>query len=105
MPDKATTLILFGATGDLAARMLLPSLYALDRDGLLPDGLRIVATARSAHDDASFRAHAVEALRTHVPAAFIDPDATTRFAVMRSTADDAEAGASAMLHAMEAEQA
>ena len=32
----ASTLILFGATGDLAARMLLPSLYGLDVDGLLP---------------------------------------------------------------------
>ena len=36
MGAKAKTLILFGATGDLAARMLLPSLYGLHRDGLLP---------------------------------------------------------------------
>ena len=35
------------ATGDLAARMLLPSLYGLDSDGLLPGELRIVATART----------------------------------------------------------
>jgi len=48
------TLILFGATGDLAARMLLPSLYGLDSDGLLADQLRIVATARSQLDDAGF---------------------------------------------------
>jgi glucose-6-phosphate 1-dehydrogenase len=64
------TLILFGATGDLAARMLLPSLYGLDRDGLLPTALRIVATARSAHDDGGFREHARAALDAHVPAAF-----------------------------------
>ena len=67
---KATTLLLFGATGDLAARMLLPSLCALDRDGLLPPDLKIVGTARSAHDDASFRALARAALEAHVPAAY-----------------------------------
>ncbi|GAA4027932.1 glucose-6-phosphate dehydrogenase [Sphingomonas rosea] len=79
MPDKATTLILFGATGDLAARMLLPSLYGLVRDGLLPENLRIVATARSAHDDASFGALALEALKAHVPAAAFEPEAADRF--------------------------
>lgn len=79
MPDKATTLILFGATGDLAARMLLPSLYGLHRDQLLPQGLRIVATARSTHDEASFRAHAREALQSHVPENFFDDEAAGDF--------------------------
>jgi glucose-6-phosphate 1-dehydrogenase len=40
-------LLLFGATGDLAQRMLLPSLYGLHADGLLPPGLTITGTARS----------------------------------------------------------
>ncbi len=40
-------LILFGGGGDLALRMLLPSLYFLERDGLLPKGLKIIAAARS----------------------------------------------------------
>lgn len=40
-------LVLFGATGDLAKRMLLPSLFGLDADGLLSPAMRIVATARS----------------------------------------------------------
>ena len=79
MPAKAHTLILFGATGDLAARMLLPSLYGLDSEGLLPDGLRIIATARSAHDDASFRAHAGQALEEHVAASFLDAARADRF--------------------------
>ena len=39
MSDRISTLVMFGATGDLARRMLLPSLYGLDSDGLLPDGL------------------------------------------------------------------
>lgn len=53
--SSATLLTIFGATGDLAHRMLLPSLYGLQRDGLLPPALRVLATARSALDDAGFR--------------------------------------------------
>ncbi|HET9397846.1 MAG TPA: glucose-6-phosphate dehydrogenase [Sphingomicrobium sp.] len=71
--DKVSTLLLFGATGDLAHRMLLPSLYGLHAEGLLPDDFRIVCTARSELDDDKFRATAVEALKEHVPANFYDP--------------------------------
>jgi glucose-6-phosphate 1-dehydrogenase len=67
--NQASTLILFGATGDLARRMLLPSLYALDADGLLAPGLRIVATARSNLDPDAYRAFAADAIR-----AAIEPD-------------------------------
>ncbi|WP_298162713.1 glucose-6-phosphate dehydrogenase [Brevundimonas sp.] len=42
-----TALVLFGGGGDLAMRMLLPSLYFLEHDGLLPDGLKIIGAARS----------------------------------------------------------
>src|SRR4051794_36697588 len=55
MRDPVGKLLLFGATGDLAQRMLLPSLYGLHADGLLPEGLTITGTARSEHDDASYR--------------------------------------------------
>ena len=79
MPHKATTLILFGATGDLAARMLLPSLYGLDSDGLLPGELRIVATARSERSSDSFREHARTAIRDHVPDQFVDAAKLDRF--------------------------
>ncbi|MBX9731537.1 MAG: glucose-6-phosphate dehydrogenase [Sphingomonas sp.] len=61
-------LLLFGATGDLAQRMLLPSLFGLHADGLLPDGLTITGTARSEHDDDSYRAFAATALATYLPA-------------------------------------
>ena len=40
-------LVLFGGGGDLAMRMLLPSLYFLEHDGLLPAGLKIIGAARS----------------------------------------------------------
>ncbi|MEM6857751.1 MAG: glucose-6-phosphate dehydrogenase [Pseudomonadota bacterium] len=58
----ADRLLLFGATGDLARRKLLPSLCALDADNLLPSDLRIIATARSKLSDADYRAMARAAL-------------------------------------------
>jgi glucose-6-phosphate 1-dehydrogenase len=79
MPDKVSTLLLFGATGDLARRMLLPSLYGLDSDGLLPDDLRIIGTARTELDDDAFRGKARGALDEHLPAGFSQPELVERF--------------------------
>ena len=76
---NAETLLLFGATGDLAQRMLLPSLYGLDADGLLPPALRIVATARSEMDTDGFRAMARDALSRFVDADYLTEDAVARF--------------------------
>ncbi len=44
---EADAIVLFGATGDLARRMLLASLYFLDADGFLPKDFRVVASART----------------------------------------------------------
>ncbi len=68
MSFTADRLLLFGATGDLAQRMLLPSLCALHADRLVPDGLQIIGTARHEHDDASYRNFAREALEKFMPA-------------------------------------
>ena len=65
--DPVAKLLLFGATGDLSRRMLLPSLYGLHADGLLPEGLTIVGSARTDHDDKGFRDLAKEALGTFLP--------------------------------------
>ena len=67
LPFVAKKLLLFGATGDLSQRMLLPSLCALQADGLVSDELRIIGTARSDLDDAGFRAFAGEALEKYLP--------------------------------------
>ena len=67
MAFVADKLVLFGATGDLSQRMLLPSLCALDADGLVPPGLKIIGTARSDHDDAEFRRFAENALARYLP--------------------------------------
>ncbi len=65
----ATSLLLFGATGDLSRRMLLPSLFGLSADGLLHPDLRIIGTARSALDTAAFRDMAAKALEQ-----FLEPE-------------------------------
>ncbi len=79
MASKVSTLLMFGATGDLAGRMLLPSLYALDSDGHLPDDLKIVGTARTALDDAGFRARAEAALKEHLSEGLYQADVAERF--------------------------
>jgi glucose-6-phosphate 1-dehydrogenase len=59
-------IVLFGATGDLAKRKLIPGLYHLARAGLLPDRYRIVGSAPTqfAISDDDFRIHAREAVAT-----------------------------------------
>ena len=79
MDQKASTLLLFGATGDLARRMLLPSLYGLDSDGLLPPELRILGTARTVLDDAAFRERADAALKEHLHEGLYSDQVAQRF--------------------------
>lgn len=59
------SLVLFGASGDLAGRFLLPALAALRASGRLPDNLGVVGAARSDWDDQAFRRHAEQRLREH----------------------------------------
>jgi glucose-6-phosphate 1-dehydrogenase len=51
-------IVLFGSTGDLARRKLLPGLFHLYEASLLPPGYRIVGTSRKSLTDEEFRAHA-----------------------------------------------
>jgi len=74
-----STMLLFGATGDLARRMLLPSLYGLDADGLLPAKLQVVGTARTNLDDQGFRQWARAALKEHLPEGFLREEIVQRF--------------------------
>ncbi|HVB41687.1 MAG TPA: glucose-6-phosphate dehydrogenase [Streptosporangiaceae bacterium] len=57
-------IVLFGATGDLAKRKLLPGLFHLAKSGLLPTGYRVIgsAPAQFAMTDEQFRAHAKDAV-------------------------------------------
>ncbi|TCP94340.1 glucose-6-phosphate 1-dehydrogenase [Sphingomonas sp. PP-CE-1A-559] len=65
--NPVAKLLLFGATGDLAQRMLLPSLYGLHADGLLPEELTITGAARHEHDDKDYRTFAKKALDEFLP--------------------------------------
>jgi glucose-6-phosphate 1-dehydrogenase len=71
--------VIFGATGDLARRMLFPSLYFLDADGLLPKDLRIIGAARSLLRDSDFRADVEKAVRERNDGQ-VDAEAWKRFA-------------------------
>ena len=54
IPDDQV-IVLFGATGDLAKRKLLPGMFHLAQVGLMPKRFRIIGTARRAIDDEGFR--------------------------------------------------
>jgi glucose-6-phosphate 1-dehydrogenase len=67
-PDPGPTIfVLFGATGDLAKRMVLPAFYRLAIEGLLPKRWLLVGNGRGdvAHED--FRRHVREALTEFGP--------------------------------------
>ncbi|GAB3102139.1 glucose-6-phosphate dehydrogenase [Lysobacter terrae] len=68
MRTPASLLVIFGATGDLAQRMLFPSLYGLQADGLLPAAMRILGTGRTETDGDGFRAQIGDAIRRNVTA-------------------------------------
>jgi glucose-6-phosphate 1-dehydrogenase len=52
-PDHV--IVIFGANGDLSRRKLLPALYHLEEEGLMPDNYRIVGSSRSEMSDDDFR--------------------------------------------------
>ncbi|HEX7421858.1 MAG TPA: glucose-6-phosphate dehydrogenase [Thermoanaerobaculia bacterium] len=54
VPD-ASCLVIFGASGDLTQRKLIPGLYSLAHDGLLPAGQTIIGYARPEYTDEAFR--------------------------------------------------
>ncbi|MFC7959874.1 glucose-6-phosphate dehydrogenase [Rhodococcoides kroppenstedtii] len=57
-----TVFVLFGATGDLAKRMVLPAFYELAQEGLLPDDWALIGNGRGRKTDDEFRAHVRDAL-------------------------------------------
>jgi glucose-6-phosphate 1-dehydrogenase len=55
-------IVVFGASGDLARKKILPALFNLSTQGLLPERHAIVGYASSEWDDEAFRAHARDAV-------------------------------------------
>src|SRR4051812_46335707 len=91
-PLRPHVMVLFGATGDLARRKLLPGLFHLAQAGLLPE-CRIVGTSLDDLDDDGFRSHARAALDefSHhgVPEADWDHFAARLFYVCQSAGSEA----------------
>ena len=71
--------VLFGGTGDLAQKMLFPSLYNLDADGFLGEGFGIIATARAEMTREAFLAQIKEAVSSRVGGGGLDAKTWARF--------------------------
>ncbi|RVV99378.1 glucose-6-phosphate dehydrogenase [Mesobaculum littorinae] len=67
IPVDPFDLVIFGGTGDLARRKILPGLYRRYQAGQMPEEARIIAAARSDHDDAEFRDIARAAIEEFIP--------------------------------------
>ena len=95
VPDNHV-IVLFGATGDLARRKIIPGLYHLADAGLLPRQYRIIGSSRahSAMSTDEFRLYARDAVRqfgTHVPegALWDEFESSLSFAVAQADGPDA----------------
>lgn len=65
-----TTFVIFGASGDLTARKLIPALYSNFRKKRLPEGFSIIGFSRHPYSDDAFRQKMKEALLEFVPSEF-----------------------------------
>jgi glucose-6-phosphate 1-dehydrogenase len=65
--ERPVVFVLFGATGDLAKRLVLPAFYQLAGDGLLPPQWLLVGNGRGDITDENFRAHVHDALTEFGP--------------------------------------
>lgn len=75
----AADFVVFGGTGDLAVRKLLPALYLRDRDGQLPTETRIIALSRAGLDVSGYRDKIRGELPRFVRATELDESALDRF--------------------------
>ncbi|HOZ32775.1 MAG TPA: glucose-6-phosphate dehydrogenase, partial [Tabrizicola sp.] len=67
IPVDVFDLVIFGGTGDLARRKILPGLYRRFQAGQMPADSRIIGAARADLTDASYRAQVAEAIAEFVP--------------------------------------
>ncbi|HUQ72805.1 MAG TPA: glucose-6-phosphate dehydrogenase [Planctomycetaceae bacterium] len=74
------TICIFGASGDLTARKLMPALYDLWKDRYLDDQSPIIGVARREKTDESFRNEIYEAVNGHVRSGAISSEDWQRFA-------------------------
>ena len=105
IPVATFDCVVFGATGDLTLRKLLPALYYRFRDGQIPGDSRIIAAARSALSDDDYCERATKALHEHVAREDLDPDVANRFcsrlSYVRLDAADPKADWSGLAHLLD----
>src|SRR4051794_16517878 len=61
-PVHPTTMVIFGASGDLAKRKLLPAIYNLAHEGALPEQFNLIGVSRGDQSDEEFREEARQAI-------------------------------------------
>jgi glucose-6-phosphate 1-dehydrogenase len=66
----ATLMVIFGASGDLTSRKLIPALYNLGQDNLLPERFHLIGVGRTEQSDEGFRQTAIEDLKKFSRRAF-----------------------------------
>ena len=74
-----TSIVIFGATGNLSRIKLMPALFQLEKAGELPEGTKIIAFARRPWDDVQWRAEVAAMLDEKYPRGY-DKEAFQRFA-------------------------
>jgi glucose-6-phosphate 1-dehydrogenase len=74
------TIVIFGASGDLTSRKLVPAIYSLDRAGTLPADTRIVGFSRTPMSDDEWRASLRESTARHCDCGPLDEAAWGAFA-------------------------
>ena len=79
VPVASFDCVVFGATGDLTLRKLLPALYYRFRDEQMPPDSRIIAAARSDLTDEAYRQRAAKALHKYVAEGDLDAEVAGRF--------------------------
>lgn len=79
IPVEPFDCVVFGGTGDLAERKLLPALYHRQMDGQLSDPTRIIGASRAPMTDAEYRDYAKTALKEHLKGDDYKDDEVERF--------------------------
>ena len=79
IPVAPFDFIIFGGTGDLSERKLLPALYHRQRDHQFSEPTRIIGASRSKLTDEDFRAFARKSITDHVKAEYIDKAELEKF--------------------------
>lgn len=82
IPVDPFDLVIFGGTGDLASRKILPGLYRRYLAGQMPDDARIIGAARSEYDNAGYQAFVREAIEEYVHVKKHDGDKIAGFISM-----------------------